>query len=143
MLLAVYEYFLDRERALAYFIPPPNADELVLSGAESIIEASALVNVVIQGLSMQFARGTAVACAPLGLGPACDGFVLRRCTVANVGEQAVGIAGFRSGVIAASTRRMRWASADHGCACTRRLRTLKCTARGASASRWRAGSRRA
>ena len=105
----VNEYFLDRERALAYFIPPPDADELVLSGAESIIEASALANVVIEGLSMQFARGTAVTCAPLGLGPACDGFVLRRCTVANVGEQAVGIAGFRSGVSAASTRRMRWA----------------------------------
>ena len=50
------EYYLDRERALAYFLPPPDADEIVLSGAASIIEASALTNVVMEGLSMQFAR---------------------------------------------------------------------------------------
>ena len=55
-LRAANEYYLDRERALAYFLPPPDADEIVLSGAASIIEASALTNVVMEGLSMQFAR---------------------------------------------------------------------------------------
>ena len=92
---AVGEYYLDREKGIAYFLPPQDgSDEVVLSNGVGIINATNLSNVSFIGLSFEFARGTAITCAGK-----CVDFVVADSTVANVGEGAISITdALRSGV---------------------------------------------
>lgn len=93
------EYYLVRNESKALFIPPSDADELVLSDASEIINATDLRNVVFQGISMMFARGTIASCGPVGPdGGFCHCFVIKDCSIANAGEQAVAIDGYFSGL---------------------------------------------
>jgi hypothetical protein len=98
---AAGEYYLDRNGSKAvYFIPPNGADELVLSDASEIVNATNLSSVVFHGISMQFARGTIASCGPVGSdGGFCHGFMIKNSTVANAGEQAVAIDGYGCGLI--------------------------------------------
>jgi hypothetical protein len=57
------EYYLDRERGLAYCWPPQEevaSTEAVLSTSTGIIRASGVSNVTFQGITMEACRGTAI-----------------------------------------------------------------------------------
>ena len=86
------EYYLLRNESKALFIPPRDATEIVLSDAAVIVNATGLQNVHFQGISMQFARATAVSCG------ACRNFVITDSEIANIGEQAVVIDGYQCGL---------------------------------------------
>ena len=93
----VGEYYLLRNESKALFIPPSDADEPVLTDALTIVAGTSnatwpLQDVQFKGVSMQFARGTAVACL------ACYGFKIYDATLANIGEQAVDIDGYSCGL---------------------------------------------
>lgn len=55
------EYYLDRDRGLAYCWPPQEeVAEAVLSSSAGIIRASEVSNVTFRGITMEGCRGTAV-----------------------------------------------------------------------------------
>eukprot|EP01052_Picozoa_sp_SAG31_P009017 SAG31_NODE_466_length_15291_cov_7.540066_2_plen_232_part_00 len=94
------EYYLMRNESTALFIPPYRASDIVLSDAPTIVNGTGLQNVRFEGISMQFARGTAVSCGPTGSADGvCHRFTVTDAEVANIGEQAVAIDGYQSGLV--------------------------------------------
>ena len=86
-----FEYFIDVEKELLYWMPPPGGvsmtHEVVLSISENLIIGTGVSNIAFDGLGLFYARGTG-----LQLSGAVNATV-RSCTSANHGHSGIDLYG--------------------------------------------------